>query len=115
MTPGNHEVKNNIPEIIIPQVSDEDENIPAGTFGLPDAENHNVYETPVCQYTTMQFVTLSSQPHPPQHWTHLPEDMLPEGGVATPDFLGYNPQLPTLHNEGKESFCELDALKTVII
>lgn len=62
-TPGNQEVKVNLPDIMIPQsnyVDEFDSEIPSGTFGPADAESHNVYECQMCPYTTMRFVELSA-------------------------------------------------------
>lgn len=69
ITPGNHEVKVNVPPIMIPQsayVDEEENEIPAGTFGPADAENHNVYEAQLCPYTTMELIIQSRQNKPPQ-------------------------------------------------
>lgn len=35
-------------------------------------------------------------------WQPLPANLIPEGGVATHDFLGYGP-VPRLHQEGRET------------
>lgn len=89
MTPGNQEVKVNLPEIFIPQPAyiEYEAEIPAGTFGTVDAETHNVYETQLCPYTTMTFVQQSALQDPPQQWAPLPEALVSEGGVVTEDFL----------------------------
>lgn len=63
ITPGGQMVKTNVPDSIVPQPPDEDEEdqeIPSGTFGMPDDENHNAYEVNVCPYTTMGFVEVSA-------------------------------------------------------
>lgn len=98
ITPGNHEIKVNVPPVMIPQPSylDEVENeILAGTFGSADAENHNVYEAQLCPYKTMQYVIQSRQPQVPEAFVPLPPALVPEGGAATVDFLGNLP-LPQL-------------------
>lgn len=89
ITPGGQEVKPNLPPSTIPQPPDEDEGIPAGTFGAITAENHNVYETHLCPYTTMTYVTESAQHERPNDWEPLPPGLVPEGGILTRDFLGY--------------------------
>lgn len=79
MTPGNQEVKVNLPDIMVPQeayVDEDDAEIPAGTFGPVDDETHNVYETQVCPYTTMRYVVESALDRgreDPRDWDPLPE------------------------------------------
>lgn len=50
MTPGNQEVKVNMPEITLPQPSNEkgEDIITSGTYGPVNADTHNVYETNLC-------------------------------------------------------------------
>ncbi|KAG8274918.1 hypothetical protein J6590_097457 [Homalodisca vitripennis] len=107
-TPGSHEIKVNLPDIMIPQpsyIDDDDVEIPAGTFGAPNAETHNVYEQQVCPYTTMRYVQIAAQPGPPpdqlENWP-LPNALMPQRGTTTRDFLGYLP-IPAPHQEGKEA------------
>lgn len=98
-------VKANIPTSIVPQPSDESEEgqeIPSGTFGLPDDENHNAYEVNICPYTTMMFVEVSALEDPQEDWIPLPQNLIPVGGVATRDFLGYS-RIQRLHPEGRQS------------
>lgn len=76
ITPGGQVVKVNVPEAIIPQPPDKDEQeIPSGTFGLPDDENHNAYETNICPYTTMRFVELSAMEEHQDEWQPLPANL----------------------------------------
>lgn len=105
ITPGRQIIKANIPNIVNPQPPDEDEEeeeIPPGTFGIPGDENHNAYEVNLCPYTTMRFVEQSALEDPQDNWIPLPANLMPEGGVATSDFLGYSP-IPRLHAEGRQS------------
>lgn len=86
-------MKANIPESIVPQPPDEDEEeveIPSGTFGMPGNENHNAYEVNVCPYTTMRFLELAALEEPQAEWIPLPANLMSQGGVATNDFLGYS-------------------------
>lgn len=87
----------------IPRSFDEDEQkVPSGTFGLPDDKNHNAYESNICPYTTMRFVELSAMEEHQDEWQPLPANLMPQGGIATTDFLGYVP-IPRLHAEGRET------------
>lgn len=74
ITPGGQIVKANIPDSILPQPPDEDEEeveIPPGTFGMPGDENHNAYEVNLCPYTTMRLVELSALEDPQVNWIPL--------------------------------------------
>lgn len=88
-----------------PRSFDEDEQkVQSGTFGLPDDENHNAYETNICPYTTMRFVELSAMEEHQDEWQPLPANLMPQGGIATTDFLGYG-SIPRLHAERRETLC----------
>lgn len=50
----------------------------------------------------MRFVELSAQEEHQPIWQPLPANMLPPGGVATEDFLGYSP-IPRLHAECRQT------------
>lgn len=105
ITPGGQMVKTNIPASIVPQPPDEDEEgqeIPSGTFGIPDDENHNAYEVNVCPYTTMRYVEVSALEGELEDWIPLPQNLIPAGGVATRDFLGYS-RIQRLHPERRQS------------
>lgn len=104
-TPGNQEVKLNLPDIMVPQpgyMDDDDVEVPSGTFGPITAETHNVYETQLCPYTTMRYIEVSSAERPPPDWDPITPELAPEDGIPTRDFLGYLP-IPRLHAEGKQT------------
>lgn len=96
---------NQVPTIAIPLASYEDEEgnvIPSGTFGPVNEDTHNVYECYICPYTTAQRVIESRAIEPPQQWNPLPEQLLPVGGIPTPNFIGYAP-ITRLHPDARDA------------
>ncbi|KZC13934.1 hypothetical protein WN55_06260 [Dufourea novaeangliae] len=89
---GDH-VRANVPDSVIPLRGDN-----AGTFGPVDAEIHIKYECYVCPLTTRRRseATLRAD----RDWTPLPDELIPAGLEATPNFLGFGP-IDNINPEGR--------------
>lgn len=94
----------NVPTIVAPRESRERNRVrfPGGDFGLPAAENHNVYENHISPYTTRAFTTAMLQDHAVDgviNYQPLPAQLTPPNGQATPNFLGFYQNNRRLHPE----------------
>lgn len=73
-----------------------------GDFGVPNAENHNVYENHIAPVTTRAFVTAmlnDAHANGVINYLPLPAGLTPPNGVPTLNFLGYYINNRRLHND----------------
>lgn len=88
-TVNGEEVKFNLPAIAIPQPADGD--IPSGTFGVINAENHNVYECYIAPLITANRVLNTRRAQGEPEIPPLPLNLVPAGAVPNVNLLGHGP------------------------
>lgn len=94
----------NVPVVAYPQGpiqienDDGDIDIPSGSFGVIDVQNHNVYECYIAPLVTARYIqaTLNRD----VGWQPLPDKLIPDGLIPTPNLLGFYP-IEHLHQESQ--------------
>lgn len=98
-TVNGEEIRFNLPDVAVPRPQADD--IPAGSFGPLNAENHNVYECYISPLVTMNRVLNSRRAPNAPEIPPLPPVMIPPGGIPTENLLGFGPP-DILHQEARQ-------------
>ncbi|GBP81124.1 hypothetical protein EVAR_88222_1 [Eumeta japonica] len=89
VTVEGEEIKFNLPDVAIPRAAEGQ--IPAGSFGPVNANNHNVYECYISLLVTSNRVLNTRRGPDDPEIPPLPIALIPEGAVPTPNLLGHGP------------------------
>lgn len=88
----------NLPTKAIPlpaYVDEEEREVPAGSFGVADAEGHNAYEEYLCPLVSRRRIEFNALDEVPDDWAPLPPALVPEVAGVQPvpnrNLLGYGP------------------------